>query len=72
MAPKSTAQPWPTDIPADADRGLNPVAAWREVRAEHELALEAARLEAAMGLGDPVEGDALGDPRPSGPPKRLT
>ena len=44
----------------------HPVAARREVRAQDELALETARFETAVGLGDLVEGDALGDARPDG------
>jgi len=38
----------------------------REVRAQDELALETARLETAVCLGDPIEGDPLGDARPDG------
>ena len=33
----------------------------REVRAQHELALETARLETAVRLGDLIERDPLGD-----------
>ena len=36
----------------------------REVGAQHELPLEAVCLETAMGVGDFVEGDSLGDARP--------
>ena len=43
-----------------------PVASWREVRAQHKLAVETARLETAVCLGDLIEGDALGDARPDG------
>jgi len=39
----------------------------RDIRAQYELALETARLEAAVSLGDLVEGDPLGDARPDGP-----
>src|SRR5215471_9004468 len=42
------------------------VASWREVRAQHELAVETARLETAVCLGDLIEGDALGDAWPDG------
>ena len=68
--------------PADAGRsgracGINasglrialrqlPVASWREVRAQDELAVETSRLETAMGLGDLIEGEALGDARLDG------
>src|SRR5215472_17634912 len=41
-----------------------PVASWREVRAQDELAVEASRLETSVCLGDLVEGDARGDARP--------
>src|SRR5215469_17891168 len=43
-----------------------PVASWREVRAQHELAVETACLETAVCLGDLIEGDPLGDARPDG------
>src|SRR6266705_358576 len=39
----------------------HPVAARREVWAEDELALETPRFEAAVCLGDLIEGDPLGD-----------
>src|SRR5215472_18919650 len=42
------------------------IASWREVRAQHELAVETARLETAVCLGDLIEGDALGDAWPDG------
>jgi hypothetical protein len=42
------------------------VASRREVRAEHELALETTRLETAVCLGDFIEGDSLGHARPDG------
>jgi hypothetical protein len=38
----------------------------REVRAQDELALETARLKAAVSLGDLVEGDPICDVRPDG------
>src|SRR5215467_7403335 len=38
----------------------------REVRAQDELALETARLETAVCLGDLIEGDPLGDAWPDG------
>ena len=38
----------------------------REVRAQYELALETARLETAVRLGDVIEGNPLGDARPDG------
>ncbi len=38
----------------------------REVRAQDEFALETARLETAVCLGDLVEGDPLGDARLDG------
>src|SRR5215471_11277502 len=41
-----------------------PIASWREVRVQDELAVETSRLETAVGLGDLIEGDALGDARP--------
>jgi hypothetical protein len=44
-----------------------PVASRREVRAQDELALETARLETAVCLGDLIEGDPLGDTRPDSP-----
>jgi hypothetical protein len=44
----------------------HPVASRREVRAQDKLALEPARLEPAVRLGDLIEGDALGDARPDG------
>src|SRR5262249_24117756 len=47
-------------------RRRHPVASRREVRAQNELALETARLKTAMCLGDLIEGDPLGDPRPDG------
>jgi hypothetical protein len=43
----------------------HPVAS-REVRAQDELALETARRETAMCLGDLIEGDPLGDARLDG------
>ena len=39
------------------------VASRREVRAQDELALETARLNAAVCLGDLIEGDPLSDVR---------
>ena len=42
------------------------VASRREIRAQDELALETARLETAVCLGDLIEGDALGDARSDG------
>ena len=42
------------------------VASRREVRAQDKLALETARLETAVCLGDLIEGDPLGDARPDG------
>jgi len=42
----------------------HPVASRRELRAQDELALETARLETAVCLGDLIEGDPLGDMRP--------
>ena len=42
------------------------VASLPEVRAQDELALEAARLETAVCLGDLIEGDPLGDARLDG------
>jgi hypothetical protein len=39
----------------------------REVRAQDKPALETTNLEAAVCLGDLIEGDALGDARPDGP-----
>src|ERR1700732_5019480 len=42
----------------------HPVASRRELRAQHELALETARLKTAVCLGDLIEGDPLGDMRP--------
>ena len=44
----------------------HPVASRREVRAQDELALETARFETAVCLGDLIEGDPLGDARPDG------
>jgi hypothetical protein len=41
-----------------------PVAPRREIRAQDELALETARFEPAVRLGDLIERDPLGDPRP--------
>src|SRR5581483_11523497 len=41
-----------------------PLAARGEVRAEDKLALETARLETAVCLGDLIEGDPLGHARP--------
>ena len=38
----------------------HPVASRRELRAQDELALETARLETAVCLGDLMEGDLLG------------
>jgi hypothetical protein len=38
----------------------------RELWAQDELALETARFEAAVSLGDLVEGDPIGDMRPDG------
>jgi hypothetical protein len=43
----------------------HPVAPRRELRAQDELALETARLETAVCLGDLIEGDPLGDTRPN-------
>jgi hypothetical protein len=43
-----------------------PVASRREVRAQDELALETARFEMAMRLGDLIKRDPLGDARPDG------
>src|SRR6476660_2726194 len=43
-----------------------PVASRREVRAQDEPALETARLETSVCLGDLVKGDPLGDARPDG------
>src|SRR5262249_32257866 len=40
------------------------VASQRQIRAQHELAIETARLETAVRLGDLIEGDPLGDARP--------
>jgi hypothetical protein len=37
-----------------------------EVRAQDELALETARLDTAVRVGDLVEGDPLGNARPDG------
>jgi hypothetical protein len=42
----------------------HPIASRREVRAQDDLALETARLETAVCLGDLIEGDPLGDARP--------
>jgi hypothetical protein len=42
------------------------VASRREVRAQDELALETARLETAVCLGDLIEGNPLSDARPDG------
>jgi hypothetical protein len=44
----------------------HPVAPRREVRAQDELALETARFEIAVRLGDLIERDPLGDARPDG------
>ena len=41
----------------------HPVASRRKVRAQDELALETARRETAVRLGDLIEGDPLGDAR---------
>jgi len=38
----------------------------RRFRAQDELALETARLEMSVRLGDPIEGDPLGDARLNG------
>ena len=43
-----------------------PVASRLKVRAQDEFALETARLETAVRLGDLIEGDPLGDARPDG------
>ena len=43
-----------------------PVASWWEVWAQDELAVETSRLETAMGLGDLIEREALGDARLDG------
>ena len=42
---------------------LSPDSARREIRAENEPALEAARLETAVRVGDLIERDPLGDAR---------
>src|SRR6266699_5923231 len=44
----------------------HPVASRRKVRAQDELALETARLETAVCLGDLIEGDPPGDTGPNG------
>jgi hypothetical protein len=44
----------------------HPVASRLEVRAQDDLALETARLETAVCLGDLIEGDPLGNARPDG------
>src|SRR5713226_7691304 len=41
-----------------------PVASRGDLRAQDELALETARLETAVRLGDLIEGDPLGNARP--------
>src|SRR5262245_16119418 len=62
----------PTEISPPARGGkegtvrLSRIASPREIRAQDGLALEAARLETAVGVGDLVEGDALGDARLDG------
>src|SRR5439155_15291817 len=47
-------------------RRRHPVASRREVRAQDELAVETARLETAVCLGNLIEGDPLSDARPDG------
>jgi hypothetical protein len=47
-------------------RGGQPVAARRQVRAQDQLALETARLEAAVCVGDFIERDPLRDAWPDG------
>ena len=42
----------------------HPVVWRRKVRAQDELALKTPRLDAAVCLGDLIEGDPLGDARP--------
>ena len=42
------------------------VASRRKVRAQDEFALETARLETAVCLGDLIEGNPLSDARPDG------
>src|SRR3954454_21952780 len=42
----------------------HPVASQWQVRAQHQLAFETARLDSAVCVGDLVEGDPLGDARP--------
>src|SRR5262245_58301425 len=49
-----------------ARRAQRPVASRREGPAQDELALETARLETAVCLGDLIEGDPLGNARPDG------
>src|SRR5215831_3792252 len=44
----------------------HPVASRREIRAQDELAVEAARLETAVCRGDLIKGDPLGDARTNG------
>src|SRR5438128_1333212 len=57
---------WPGRKGARAARRRHSVASRRKVRAQNKLALETARLETAVCLGDLIEGDALGDARPDG------
>src|SRR6516162_6416111 len=39
---------------------------WRKLRAQDELAVETAGLDTAVCLGDPIEGDPLGNAWPDG------
>src|SRR5262245_63417602 len=79
IAPRAPLAPPPPNQHSDPGRGCgldgraarlplqrHPVASHREVRAEDELALETARLETAVCLGDLIEGDPLGDARRDG------
>jgi hypothetical protein len=75
MRPRRMADDrWPTLLSArghrpderGAQRALrrHPVAPRWQVRAQHQLAFETARLDSAVCIGDLVEGDPLGDARP--------